>query len=97
MQTISIFLGRGLIKMSGQVHQSRKPSLVNDLKKIEDLADLIIKQNGIPQCVAFAELNLGVRESIRVHQGLMATKGYTIGFKKGCYFNKIKKQQETLV
>ena len=97
MNIIKIFLGSCLIKMSNQISRHRTSYLFNELKIIERLADLIIQSSGMPQCVAFAELNLGVRQSTRVHKGLMATKSYTIGFKKGCYFNKIKKQQETLV
>jgi len=96
MNVIKIFLGKGLIRLSSQLHQ-RRSSIIKDIQSIEKLSELIISNSGIPKCDALAELGLGVRESARVHSGLMAKKSYTIGFKKGCYFNKIKKQQETLV
>lgn len=96
MIRIKIFLGSCLIRMSSQVHQIRKSSMIKDIQTIEKLFELVIENNSIAKCDALAELNLGVRESVRVHQGLMAKKSYTIEYKKGCYFNKIKNQQETL-
>jgi len=93
--TISIYLGKGLIRMSQQINPQRRSAQIT-LKYIETLADLIVKNKRIPQITAFAELGLGVNESRRVHKGLLATKGQTIGFTKGWYFNKLALEQETL-
>jgi len=91
MNTIKIFLGNGLGKMSNQIQKQKRMS---DKESMYALLNIINEKKEVFRVDAFDELGFGVRQGERTHRNLMAKFDYEVSFKKGKY--KTIPIQETL-
>jgi len=94
MNTIKIFLGSCLGKMSSQIHKQKR---LSDKESMYGLLNLINEKKEILQVDAFDQLGFGVRQGERAHRNLMSKFDFEICFKKGKYSYKVTmKKQERL-
>jgi len=82
MHSISIFLGKGLFRMSNQIHKQKR---LSDTESVLALLNYINEKLEVYQMDAFEYLGFGVRQGERAHRNLMSKYDYEVSFKKGKY------------